>query len=69
MAAHTTPERLTAQIACEAIVNHESDGYSLTDMAHVFEVACREGVAALYVDTLRERIEAAVAHLANGGTL
>lgn len=69
MAAHITPERLTAQIACEAIINHEDDGYTLTDMAHVFEVACREGVGSLYLDMLREKIEAAVAHLANGGTL
>ena len=56
MAAHITPERLTAQIACEAIINHDEDGYTLTDMAHVFEVATRHGVAALYVGMLADRI-------------
>jgi len=56
MAAHITPDRLTAQIACEAILNHEDDGYTLTDMAHVFEVAARQGVAPFYLGMLADLI-------------
>ena len=60
MAAHITPTRLTAQIACEAIINRPEDGYTLRDMCHVFEVADREGVAPFYVDALADLIAAAV---------
>lgn len=55
-----TAERLTAQIACEAIVNHEHDGYTLRDMAAVYEIAAREGVGDLYVSMLLECIDRAV---------
>jgi hypothetical protein len=60
MAARITPERLTAQIACEAIINHEDEGYTLVDMAHVFEVASRHGVAPLYLGMLADMIAARV---------
>lgn len=64
---HTmTPERLTAQIACEAIINHEHDGYTLRDMAHVYEVATREGVGDLYRSMLLECIERAVREAREG---
>ena len=61
MTAHNHPARVTAQIACEAIVNHEGDGYSLADMIAVFEVATTQRVAPLYVDMLADRIADAVA--------
>lgn len=61
MPAQNTHERTTAQIACEAIINHEHDGYTLADMAAVFEIATRERVGALYVEMLVEVIGRAVA--------
>jgi hypothetical protein len=54
------PARVTAQIACEAILNGPDDGYTLRDMTDVFEVATRQRVAPFYVDALVDLIAASV---------
>lgn len=58
--------RTTAQIACEAIINHEDDGYSLADMLAVFEVAVEAGVAPFYVGEVEARIMSAVRRARQG---
>lgn len=49
--------RVTAQIACEAIVNHPDDGWDLVDVVTVLADARASGVPALYVDMLAEVLD------------
>jgi hypothetical protein len=48
--------KTTAQIACEAIINHPADGWSLDDAEAVLADAREHGVAPLYVDMLAETV-------------
>lgn len=64
MTHHHTSAKISAQIACEAIINHEDEGYTLRDLVAVFEIADREGVASFYVDDLADRIARRVREIA-----
>jgi len=57
------PERVTAQVAVEAVVN-APEGYDENDMVTVLHVAESVGVADLYLDLLRELlgVEGPTAH-------
>lgn len=48
--------RITLQVAVEAIVNHEADGYDLETMSTVLDDARDAGVPNLYVDMLAELV-------------
>lgn len=60
MSHRQTTEKISAQIACEAIINHPYDGWDLRDMCAVFEVAVGARVAPFYTDALADEIAAAV---------
>lgn len=48
--------RITAQVAVEAIVNHPDDGWDMPTMTTVLADARALGVPALYVDMLDEMV-------------
>lgn len=50
---YTPATKITAQVAVEAIINVNGDGYDTATMQAVREVAIREGVANFYLDPLR----------------
>lgn len=51
-----TDSHVAAQVAVESIVDCGGDGYALDTMMAVLRNAEREGVAALYVDMLRDLV-------------
>lgn len=46
--------RITAQVACEAIVNHPDEGWEIETIDVVLTDAREAGVPALYVDMLAD---------------
>lgn len=47
-----TNAHITAQVAVEAIINCEGDGYEQATMRAVWDEAHTQGVASLYIDML-----------------
>lgn len=52
---------ITAQVACEAIVNHPDDGWETSTMEAVYRDAVQYGVPSLYVDLLDEVVKSRLA--------
>lgn len=48
--------RITAQVACEAIVNHPNDGWDTETMGAVLVDALAAGVPPLYTDLLTDHL-------------
>lgn len=53
--------KITAQVAAEAIINHPDDGWELATIVTVLGDARALGVAPLYVDMLAEHLDARLA--------
>lgn len=56
MTNNNTAARITAQVACEAIINNRGEGMEKDTMITVLEVARNEGVSSFYIGMLEEVI-------------
>lgn len=51
-----TPAQTTAQVAVEAIINVDGDGYDTDTMRNVFRAAAQENISDFYLIPLRSLI-------------